>query len=370
MGILDGAILIRRTCRLSGQITLRLLVLGLLGSLSLASGEYTDASSEPMQAKSPLERGLTWLAKAQERESGGWISGIGYKLNTGYVEVAKGEPHVGVSALVLLAFLEAGHLPGKGPHGELMRRGTDFLLACQRADGSIQSHGTRMTSHAYALQYLARLASQNDDEVLKEKAQKAVQYLAIARGKSKGWHYQWMSESSDLIVTSACILALRSAHDAGLEVSAKLLQEAEAHVAEHLVRDEVMRRRGFSYQASKGGRVTFCTTAAGLLATPPGELRRNHEHTSLLEVLVRDYRALEDVRRKGGHYFLWYARYLGAQALHEYTFGEAEAKRWADFKGALRTTLHTEQRADGSWPNEIGPGPAFATAVACSILQS
>ena len=35
----------------------------------------------------------------------------------------------------------------------------------------------------------------------------------------------------------------------------------------------------------------------------------------------------------------------------------------------VRAELLGEQRPDGSWPNDIGPGPAFGTAVACIILQ-
>ena len=35
----------------------------------------------------------------------------------------------------------------------------------------------------------------------------------------------------------------------------------------------------------------------------------------------------------------------------------------------LRELLIRYQRADGSWPNETGPGAAFSTAMACLILE-
>ena len=35
----------------------------------------------------------------------------------------------------------------------------------------------------------------------------------------------------------------------------------------------------------------------------------------------------------------------------------------------LREFLLGRQRADGSWANGTGPGPAFSTAMACLILE-
>lgn len=44
------------------------------------------------------------------------------------------------------------------------------------------------------------------------------------------------------------------------------------------------------------------------------------------------------------------------------------AKTRARFRELAVSGLLEDQRTDGSWPNEIGPGPAFATAVAISVL--
>ena len=42
---------------------------------------------------------------------------------------------------------------------------------------------------------------------------------------------------------------------------------------------------------------------------------------------------------------------------------------WEPYFEELRTKLFTLQRPDGSWPNDVGPGPAFGTAMGVLILE-
>ena len=37
--------------------------------------------------------------------------------------------------------------------------------------------------------------------------------------------------------------------------------------------------------------------------------------------------------------------------------------------GTLRARLLDIQRPDGTWPNDVGPGEEFSTAMACLILE-
>jgi hypothetical protein len=39
------------------------------------------------------------------------------------------------------------------------------------------------------------------------------------------------------------------------------------------------------------------------------------------------------------------------------------------FEELRRVLLDMQDKKDGSWPNEVGPGPAFGTAVAVLILE-
>ena len=43
--------------------------------------------------------------------------------------------------------------------------------------------------------------------------------------------------------------------------------------------------------------------------------------------------------------------------------------QWRRYFTEVKSRLLRMQRADGSWPNDVGPGPAFGTAVATLILQ-
>ena len=42
---------------------------------------------------------------------------------------------------------------------------------------------------------------------------------------------------------------------------------------------------------------------------------------------------------------------------------------WEPYFENLRGVLLRMQSRDGSWPNSVGPGPAFGTAVAVLILE-
>ena len=70
-------------------------------------------------------------------------------------------------------------------------------------------------------------------------------------------------------------------------------------------------------------------------------------------------------RNRGeGHYFFWYGHYYGVQAM--YTVG---SPYWEPYFEEVRELLLGMQHADGSWPNETGPGPAFGTAMGVLILE-
>src|SRR5260221_5327150 len=70
-----------------------------------------------------------------------------------------------------------------------------------------------------------------------------------------------------------------------------------------------------------------------------------------------------DASRKG-HYYFWYGHYYGVQAM--YTAG---SPYWEPYFENLRSVLLRMQQSDGSWPNSVGPGPAFGTSVAVLILE-
>jgi hypothetical protein len=69
-------------------------------------------------------------------------------------------------------------------------------------------------------------------------------------------------------------------------------------------------------------------------------------------------------RQAGGHYFFWYGHYYGVQAM--YTAG---ADKWESYFTTVRDELLRMQTTSGSWPNSVGPGETFGTAMAVLILE-
>src|SRR5436309_1766949 len=75
------------------------------------------------ESERAVDKGLQYLSTHQQAD-GHWSSG-GY---TG---------DVSITGLCLLAFLAAGHQPGRGRYGLVLNEAVDFLAKCVRMDGHI-----------------------------------------------------------------------------------------------------------------------------------------------------------------------------------------------------------------------------------------
>ncbi len=103
----------------------------LLASLFLASlgGAGEDAPKPPAAAstfqniiarqESAIEKALGWLAKSQQKD-GSWAS-----------NGADGTYRMAMTGLAGMAFLSAGHAPGRGPYGKHVLRALEFVLKHQ-----------------------------------------------------------------------------------------------------------------------------------------------------------------------------------------------------------------------------------------------
>ena len=68
------------------------------------------------------------------------------------------------------------------------------------------------------------------------------------------------------------------------------------------------------------------------------------------------------------HFYFWYGNYYACQALF-HAEGVVRDRCFRDYFTAMRRHLIEDQRPDGRWLNETGPGDVFGTAVACIVLQ-
>ncbi|TAJ01870.1 MAG: prenyltransferase [Planctomycetota bacterium] len=328
----------------------------------------------PEQARA-VERGLAWLA-SQQAADGSWSADIGFKLNDSYKATGSG-PHVGVTALAGLAFLAAGHQSGRGEYGRNIDQSLAFLLSCSSPDGYITYKKSRMYSHAFATLFLAEAYGMSWRPDLRERLQRAVDFIVGSQNDEGGWRYEPMADDSDMSIVVCQVLALRAARNIGIHVPKSTVDRAARYVADSSIGDDAYSDHprpympqsevgAFRYQKGSASRSSFPLTAAGVTALYGLGIYSDDKIRAGLDYLQRgmDSFSYRYGEQADGHYFFWYGHYYGVQAM--YTAG---GRHWETYYDKLRRQLLSMQASDGSFPNAVGPGKPFGTAMAVLILQ-
>ncbi|MDE0904305.1 MAG: terpene cyclase/mutase family protein [Planctomycetota bacterium] len=316
-----------------------------------------------------VERGLSWLA-ARQSSDGSWAAEVGYKLNSGYRSTAVGRGHVGVTSLAGMAFLAGGHIPGRGEYGEVIENCLNFVLNCVQADGYVTHAGTRMYSHAFATLFLAEICGMTHRQDVRAKLQTAVDFIVRSQNGQGGWRYVPLARESDMSIVVCQVLALRAARNIGIRVPRSTIDRALAYVVESAVKEQRATSRSqaglgtFHYQVESHSRSSFPLTAAGVTALHGLGIYSDELILRGIEFLEAEEDMFNAQYGSRGHYFYWYGHYYGVQAM--YTVG---GDRWQRYFVKLREHLLRMQAPDGSWPNAVGPGALFGTAMGCLILE-
>jgi hypothetical protein len=324
-----------------------------------------------------VERGLKWLAD-QQQPNGSWIANVGFKLNEGYRINEEGQDrgHVGVTALAGMAFLANGHVPGRGRYGSVIDKAIDYVLSCQQGNGYISANGSRMYSHAFGTLFLAEALGMAKRDDLREKLEDSIRLIVDSQNQEGGWRYVPFAKESDMSITVCQVMALRAARNAGIPVPRATIDRAVAYVKASAVKDPGTRRgfaddeRGaFRYQSQNYSRATFPLTAAGVVTLYGAGVYNDRDIEDGLDFLERNLVEFSEQYGSnsgnyGGHYFFYYGNYYAVQAM--YTAGPP---RWTKYYDHIREVLLRMQESDGKWPNRVGPGEAFGTAVATLILE-
>lgn len=365
-----------RTAWLRPVAALLLLASSLAGP-SPAQAIESEVELIPAQVRA-VDQALQYLADHQNQD-GSWTGKIGFKLNNGY-EYNREEGHVGVTSLALMAFLAGGYTPGRGPYGHVVDRGLDFVLSCAQEDGYLTHAGTRMYSHAFATLCLAEIYGMTRREDLRLTLQRAVDFIVHVQNSEGGWRYEPFATDSDMSIVVCQVLALRAARNIGIRVPRETVDRAARYVVDSAIAGRDVRFPGgrilsdevgaFLYQRGRGSRSSFPLTAAGVTALHGLGIYSDDAIRQGLDYLRRglDEQNLRYGTRAGGHYFFWYGHYYGVQAM--YTAGtQSGVDYWRPYFEELRRVILSLQRPDGSFPNEVGPGPNFGTAMAVLILE-
>ncbi len=341
-----------------------------------ASGDDLLVEVTPEHALA-VEHGLAWLAKNQS-EDGSWTAKVGYKLNNDYNHLHANRGHVGVTALAGMAFLAGGHLPGRGEYGAVVERALGYVLSAVQQDGYITANDTRMYSHAFSALFLAEIYGMTHRADIKQSLQLAMDFIVQSQNEEGGWRYVPYARESDMSIVVCQVLALRAARNIGIRVPKTTIDRAARYVVDSAVSEDSLVRHypgafrfeseigSFHYQKQDGSRSSFAVTAAGVTALYGAGVYSDEAIEDGIRYLrgrLSEFQRMYG-RRSGGHYFFWYGHYYGVQAM--YTAG---GEGWVDYFGTVRDEILSMQNEDGSFPNAVGPGPAFGTAMGVLILE-
>ena len=302
-----------------------------------------------------ISRGLERLA--QKQVTGGRGSGA---FGTG--GYAGG---VAVTALSGLAFLCSGSTPVSGRYASNIRACTEFILRNCRDSGYIAENDqtrkfSNMYGHGYAMLYLSQIYGMSRRSAVEKKLATAVKMTCKIQNRLGGWRYQPVVQDADLSITICQVMALRAAHNAGMQVSNEVREKTIKYV------ESCQNPDGSFHYTERGGRTTVALTAAGVVSFYSAGIYEGPKIDKALKWLYdhRPGKARGQVVSPMNYY---YAHYYAVQAMWH-----AQIQRpdyWNAWYPLIRDELLEKRSAsDNTWPDQK-VGPEFGTAMACIILQ-
>lgn len=353
----------RPTRRHAGRLALG----GLLGASSLllinAQESSTVAPSDliPNEAQSAIDRGLALLSRLQGPDGG-------YDDQNG--------ANVAITGLSGLALMAGGYQPARGLYGRTVSRAMDALLI-RSASGNpagylngtdFGGHGGGMYQHGFATLFLAELYGMlpraDRQQRLRDALERAIAVIVRSQNKLGGWRYDPRPSEADVSVTVAQLMALRAARNAGIFVPKSTVDAAVQYIKGCQLEDG-----GFCYilgQREVGS--AFARSAAAVVGLFSAGIYQGPEIDRGLRYLMQ---FIPNGRNGGfrdmrGERYYFYAHYYAALAM--WTAG---GQYWSAWFPAIRDDLIERNRVNGGLGGwlDISHGAAYATAMACIILQ-
>jgi hypothetical protein len=354
-----------------------------MSSPVLAQGEWEMTP----QSEQALARGLEWLARNQGPE-GNWQSNDLGLVSTG-----------------MLAFLSAGHLPGRGRYGDTVQKAVDYLLRNADAPSGGRRGGAAkiagkpsgllniaeprrgMYNHGLATFAIGQLYGMSGDPRLNQVLDRALKVISQTQCDDGGWDYMAHRQSNghDLSLAVMQALALRSAVDSGLEVPPETVDMAIKSVREHYTpsgvdrnapEEELKKHPGRFTYSKGGGNATTAMAAAGVVCLQEFAQYDDWRIEKNIKVILDEVEKLNpealgrDKRPPFDAYTLWYV----GQALYQ-----VGGEPWKKGYPRLRDSVAASQVLEPNSPERNGvwqaqghvsgrPGELYQTAVCCFVL--
>jgi hypothetical protein len=326
---------------------------------ALAEGDWEITP----ESRVALNRGLEWLARSQEPE-GNWSSN-----------------DLGLVSMGALAFLSAGHLPGRGPYSDNVARALDYVLRHPKRSGLLNIADQRrdMYNHGLSAFVLGQAYGISDDRRIGPVLDGALKVIAQTQCGDGGWDYVARAQprGHDLSLAVMQAKALRSAVDSGLEVPPEVIKKAIQSVREHYTPkgcrpsdpEDVQKKHPGQFTYSKGGgNATVAMAAAGVVCLQEFAQYDDWRIDKSMDVICSaiDEQCKPQKLARGRAPFDAYTLYYVGQALYQ-----VGGERWQKYYPPLRDALVQTQR-DDYWPanGHVGgkPGDLYMTSAACFAL--
>jgi hypothetical protein len=212
-----------------------------------------------------------------------------------------------------------------------------------------------MYDHGFATLFLAESYGMAPEDDLRDRVARAVKLIVSSQNKEGGWRYEPRPFEADLSVTIAQVMALRAARNAGIYVPHDTIEKSIDYVKRSQNADG-----GFMYTL-QGGPSRFPRSAAGLVALYSAGIYEGDEIKRGLEYVGKHLPTENDPNRDT-HYL--YGHYYAVQAMWH-----AGGEHWEKWYPAVRDSLVAQQKADGSWRDQL-LSSEYGAAMACIILQT
>jgi hypothetical protein len=334
-----------------------------------SSGEDTAPISPAV--KQCVDKAVSWLV-SQQRTQGCFLD----ENRTESVPQHSGA----MTALAIMGLTSVGHMPtDPTPEGRAVARGLRFMTEniVPTDEGYLgQTDRSRMYGHGImTLMFAEMLGMSLDDEMdkkIRTRVQRAVEMILRSQDVIKseanrgGWRYEPGSSDSDMSVSVWQVMSLRAAKNAGLDVPKEAIDKAVAYIKRSYRSDRNPdgtprdMEASFSYEPY-GGRQTFSTTAAGVLALQVCGQYEAPETLGGSNYLLKNPPAPNEA-------WFFYGNYYFAQCMYQRGGEHAAQARQKTEKMLLDL-----QQPTGAWlprnGNERSAGPVYATSLGLLSLS-
>lgn len=215
---------------------------------------------DPYDSEKAVLAAQKWLSRHQNADgSWGTTNYIGRCVKACGPNPGHDEFDAGVTGLALLSFLGSGYSHrSKDTYdricfGDVVRKGLQWILSRQDLDGCLADTRTdkSMYNHAICAMALAEAYELTGSFLIKDQAQKAIDYLVSAQNPGKAWRYSHRSGDNDTSVTGWAMMALLAARRSGLKFPKSALDGVRAWL------DEVTDAQGRAGYTRKGTGLVF-----------------------------------------------------------------------------------------------------------------